>query len=561
MDTRIRRLMEDGDKLFGARSTLMTWWQNACEQFYPERADFTVSRMIGQDFAEHLTTSYPMLARRSLGNSISAVLRPANLDTTAPGVWFNMRTDSDREEDNQTRAGLEWMTGVMRRAMYDRRSGFTRATKEGDHDFAAIGQCVISIQLNRSRTGILYQCHHVRDVAWCEDAEGNIESRHRKWKTTVQQLSTTFGSKVSPKVKEALSQEGRRYEDVEVRHAVVPSDQYQDGKRWKTPWVSVWFDVTNDGHVMEEVGSYSPIYHIPRFETVSGSQYALSPAAVIALPDARLVQAITLSILEAGEKMAEPPLVATEGAVRDDVNSLAGGVTWVDMEYDERLGPALRPLYEPKGGEGLRTAVELRAYIQDQIDKAFFLDSLSLPPSDSKEMTAFEVGQRISEWIRRAQPVWEPVEFDYNGGLCDMTFDLMMRNGFFGNLRDLPDGLKGQDIRFKFTSPLHENADRRKGQKLFEAKAALAQTADIDPSTIKILNAQAALRDVLKSIEVPAIWTRDPEQVNALVQQEEQQKQMAMMLAGAGDAAAAAKDLGGAAKSFADARAVAQPAA
>ena len=556
MDARIRKLQEDGDKLFAARSTLMNWWQNACEQFYPQRADFTITRTMGQDFAEHLTTSYPMLARRTLGNSISAVLRPANLDTTAPGVWFNMKTEDDREEDTATRAGLEWMTGLMRRAMYDRRSGFTRATKEGDHDFAAIGQCVISIQLNRARTGILYQCHHVRDVAWCEDAEGNIETRHRKWKTNCQQLHSAFGDKVSPKVKEQLSQEGQRYNDVEVRHVMVPSDQYQDGKKWRTPWVSVWFDTTNDGHIMEEVGSFSPVYLIPRFETVSGSQYALSPAAVIALPDARLVQAITLSILEAGEKLAEPPLVATEGAVRDDMNTMAGGLTWVDMEYDERLGPAIRPLYEPKGGEGLRSALELRAYIQDQIDKAFFLDSLSLPPSDGKEMTAFEVGQRISEWIRRAQPIWEPVEFDYNGGLCDMTFDLMIRNGFFGNLRDLPQGLKGKDIRFKFTSPLHENADRRKGQKLFEAKAAMAQTADIDPTTIQILDAQAALRDVFRSIEVPAIWTRDARQVQAIVEQQQQQQQLATMLAGAGDAATVAKDLGSATKSFADAQAV-----
>ena len=50
--------------------------------------------------------------------------------------------------------------------------------------------------------------------------------------------------------------------------------------------------------------------------------------------------AMTLTLLEAGEKVVNPPLVATEQVVRSDVAIFAGGITWIDAEHDDRLGPA-----------------------------------------------------------------------------------------------------------------------------------------------------------------------------------------------------------------------------
>jgi hypothetical protein len=565
VDDRIRKLIEQGDRLFADRSGLMSLWQEICENFYVEYAEFTATRNVGEDFAAHLSDSYPMIARRTLGNAIGAMLRPANLDTTAPGVWFNIkRRDAEDDGNNSIRAALEWMTGTMRRAMYDPKSGFTRATKEGDHAFAAIGQCVISIELARARNRLLYRSHHVKDVTWCKNAEGVIDTYHRNWKPTAHQLVQTFRGKASPKVEELIRQ-NRGYDLIECRHAVIPSDQYetrqQDGRKWGTPYVSIWIDKTHDGHVMEEVGSHSPIYLTPRFMTQSASQYGYSPAAVIALPDARLIQAMSLSIMEAGEKMADPPMVGTEDAIKSAINSYAGGWTWVDREYDERIGAAARPLYEMDNGAGMNAALAMRADVRAMIDKAFFLDSLSLPPASvaGDKMTAFEVGERISEWLRRAMPIFEPVEFDYNGGLCEMSFDLMLRNGFFGNPRDLPDELKGADLQFKFESPLHESADRRKGQKFLESRALLEQALTLDPGAQNILDVRIALRDALQGVGVPARWTRDDRQVEALEQEQAKQQALAATLAGAEQAAAAASDLGSAAKSFADARATAQP--
>ena len=218
------------------------------------------------------------------------------------------------------------------------------------------------------------------------------------------------------------------YYEFEVRYVVMPSEQYgglEGAKKIKQPYVSVFIDVTNN-HELQCIGSWIPIYCIPRWSTVSGSQYAHSPAVVAALPDARLLQQITAVILEAGEKAITPPMVGVQEAIRGDVAVYAGGITWVDAEYDERLGEVLRPMTSDKSG--INFGFELMQDIRHQLSEAFFLSKLNLPPTGGPDMTAYEVGQRVQEYIRNALPLFEPMEANYNGSICDMSSELVLRN-------------------------------------------------------------------------------------------------------------------------------------
>ena len=549
-----KKLIEDGSNLFSKRASLDNFWQECAYQFYPEMAEFTHTRYLGDEYADHLSTSYPLIARRTLGDSLSALLRPVNLDSGSPGVWFGMQPEDERRKNTQSDRWLEHITSVQRRAMYDVKSGFTRATKEGDHSFATFGQCALSLTLNTQRDGLLYRHWHLKDVAWSEDGEGQICAIYRRWRPEAHQLEQVFRDKVSPKVKERA--EKAPYTKCKCLHVMIKSDLYEqrdkNAKKFRQPWVSIWIDEEHN-YVMEEIGSFSSHYIIPRWVTIPGSQYASSPAVTAALPDARLIQAMTLTMLESGEKYVDPPIIATQEAVRSDIQVFAGGTTWVDAEYDERLGDVLRPLYEPAAGQAMGIAFNMAAGTRDQISKAFFLDSLSLPPADVRDMTAFEVGQRISEWMRRAMPIFEPMEFEYNGAICEATFDLLLRNGAFGNLEDMPDSLRDSEIKFKFESPLHEGADRRKGQRFLEAKAALVQAAELDPVVAKMLDAETALRDVLSGTGAPADWVVDEFEMMKIRQAEEAAQQQQLALAGGTAGAEMAQKLGVAAKDFAQA--------
>ncbi len=549
-----QKLIDDGNKLFTDRSGLESFWQAGAENFYPEVATFTGSGGLTGDFGSNLTTSYPQIVRRTLGDALSALLRPVQLDTSVLGIWFAIRSSRDVTGDIQAQRWLEFATTIMRRAMYDRNAKFVQATKGGDHFFATFGQCALSIELNRKRDTLLYRNWHLKDVVWCENGEGDIDHVQRKWKPTVSQLISAFPGRVSSKVTEKLKD--APYETVECRHVVISSETYNErinGKKLNAPWVSLWLDIDNK-HVMEEMPVRNRIYIIPRWVRVPGSQYAISPAVVAGLPDSRLLQSMTLTTLEASEKFANPPMIAAQEAIRSDLNLIAGGTTWVDAEYDERLGEVLRPLYAPSAGSGLNAAFELGNRTEQALAKAFFLDSLSLPPATvSKEMTRYEVEQRVSEWLRRAMPIFEPMEFEYNAAICDETFDLLMSNGAFGSLKDIPQSLRGSETQFKFESPLHEGAERRKGMKFLEATETLLQATQLDPSVRHMLNARKSMREVLSSI-VSANWQNDDAEMDKLIQAEQQQAATMQAMAGGGAMAEMADKLGSAVKNVAQAQ-------
>ena len=532
MESRAKDIVGQGDRLFAKRLSLLSLWQEIAQNFYVERAHFTVTHTPGEEFADHLMSGFPLMTRRDLGNALSSMLRPNAKD------WFSIRTARPEREDNASRRWLEWASQVQKRAMYDRRARFARATKEADHDFVAFGQCVISAEVNRREPSLLYRCWHLRDVVWSEDESGEVSHIHRKWKPTVRELTRTFAGKCHENVIAALDREPER--EIECRHVIMPSEDWSGARKVRQPYVSLYVDVEN-GHVLEETGSWTAHYTIPRWQTVSGSQYAYSPATVVALPDARLLQAITLTLLEAGEKAVDPPLIAVQEALRSDVALYAGGITMLDAEYDERLGEALRPLTRDLRGIPLGEAMQRAA--ESQIREAFFLNKLSLPPFTGTP-TATQVNQMVTEYIRNAMPLFEPIESEYSACLCEQTFELLRRENAFGSPDDIPDALSGADIQFRFESPLHEAVERQKGQRALEAKQMLALFADTDPAVVSMVDARTALRESLEGMGVPASWMRSDEDMQEIEESERQAAQAQQAIALAGQAGEAAEKIG-----------------
>ena len=552
-------LLDLAETLYTKRSSLLMLWQEIAENFYPERADFTYRRSLGTDFATDLMTSYPMMCRRDLGDQVGTMLRP-----TAK-AWFKTEPVDPRREDNDSSRWLQWADSVMRRAMYDRRALFTRATKEGDHDFSSFGQTVISVRINKNNDGLLYRCWHLRDCSWQENEEGKICVVFRKWKPAARDLVRLFGGQVHGEVDKLITT-NKPFIEVECMHMVVEMDLYDgdidsydvglDGnaarvrrgattaERKRYPYVSIYYDTQNQ-HIMEAVATWNQEYMIPRWQTVSGSQYAFSPATVAALPDARLIQAMTYTLLEAGEKIVNPPMVATQDVIRSDIGIYAGATTWIDRDYDERLGEALRPL--TTDARGMPLGIDMQADSRMMLKQAFYLNKLTMP-ARGPEMTAYEVGQRIQEYIRGALPLFEPMETEYNGGLCELTFDILRRHGAFGSPHDMPPSLQDAELQFHFQSPLHDAIEQQKGQKFIEMQQMIAAAMQLDPSVGALPDAVVALRDVLDGIGVPAKWVRSEVTVKQIQDAQDAaaqaQQQMAMIEQGAG----AIKDLGSASK-------------
>ncbi len=541
IDRRVQSFLDQGEYLFNQRKSLMALWQEIADQFYPERAQFTAQWWIGRNYADNLTTSYPLLCRRDLGNTFSQMLRPEDEE------WFDGTTARPDRQDDRAKKWLEWMTTTMRNAMYDNISGFVRAMNEADHDFAAFGNDVTSCTLNRHGNALAYKCWHLRDCAWGENEDGWVDTVTRKWKPTVRDLVRKFGkNNVHPTIAKAFDTEPFR--EINARHMVIPQDQYDGPARGRhgMPFYSLWLDEENQ-HMMQEDPSHNMIYTVRRWQTVSGSQYAYSPATIAALPDARLIQAFTLVLLEAGEKAVTPPMIAPADTIRSDIQLFAGGITTYDAEYDESKGEVLRPLPVDFRG-GLTSGTAMRQDVKEMINQAFFLNKIGLPPI-GRDMTAFEVGQRVSEYVRNALPLFGPMSND-NAKVCELTNDVMLRAGAFGSMLMLPPSLRGQDIKFKFKTPLAQALESQKGAQFLQAKSMLAEAAALDPASVAMVDPRKALRDALEGVGTPKAWMRSDQEMAKDAAAMQKKASLQQQLAEMGQGADVANKVGNAMQSL-----------
>lgn len=553
----IKELASLANEQFTKRLSLMILWQEIAENFFPERADFTYNRVLGTDFAAGMMTSYPFICRRDFGDQLGQMLRSDN--------WFHPAVKGVPMEqlDTDGRQWLEWAGQVQRRAMYDRAAQFERATKLSDHDFVTFGQTPMSIEMNYRDTALLYRNYHLRDVCWTEDDKGEVGSVFRKWKPTAQNLLRLYPATAHRNTIELARKQP--YDEVDCLHMVVEADTFDGdlvdpqlrgyGKRGRQPRILICYDTANQT-ILEATPIWHRHYIIPRWIRPGHTQYAFSPATVAALADARLLQAMTLTLLEAGEKITNPPMVATEQAVRSDIDIAPGGVTWVDIEYDERLGEALRPM--TLDAKGMPIGIDMQRDSRLMVSNAFYLNKIA-PPLISKDprMTAFQAGQVVQQWIREALPLFQPIEPEYNGQLCEETFGLLLRNGAFGDPRNIPRSLMGADIDWRFTSPLHDVVEQQKGQKFLEMKQLLAEAVAMDPACQYLPDTLTALRDALNGIGVPARWQHTEDMVEASVRKAQAQQAAEQLLARMQSASQTSANLATAKKDNAQAEAVA----
>jgi len=288
--------------------------------------------------------------------------------------------------------------------------------------------------------------------------------------------------------------------------------------------------------VLAEVPEPSFPYVVPRWSKVSSSPYAFSPATIIALPNARLIQRMMLTLIEASEKTVDPPLVATHEAIKSEVDLTAGGITWVDREYDERLGEAIRPL---QLGRNIAIGVDLLEQQRRMLAEAFYLSKINLP--QSREKTAYETARLVEEYVRNALPLFEPLEDEYNSAILDAVMTRGLRLGAYGPPDMIPQALRGQDVKFRFQNPLREAMAKKKVIAFQDSSQLIAAAAQIDPSVLADISVSDMLQDAMSGAGAPAKWMKSDEEKQAQREAMAQQKQVAQTVGLMGEGANIAK--------------------
>lgn len=516
MDTRAKGLIEIGSGLFSKKHTFDSLCQELAEHFFPMRADFTRSFTLGNDFAEDVMDSTPIQARETLSNLPNAVLRQ--------GDWFAPRTGNDELDEDRNNA--DWFDRIgkdMRKIVYDRRSNFVSAMNECDHDWVTFGNRIMSVEESASRTHFIYRPWHIKDCAWMENADGQVDCLHRKVPMTARSAYKRWKDKCHSTTKEKAQKSPS--DPFEVRHIVVPTDEiYGDDRKMMRkyanfPFLSMYVDCENQ-IVLQEGGLPVMNYIVSRWRKVSPFQYGFSPATINCLADARMLQQLAMIILETGEKSLDPAMIGKGEIFREGLNAYAGGLTFVDLENDERLQDVFQTI---QTGANMPIGMEMKQDVRMLIAESFLLNKINLP--DVRSMTAFETEARLAEYRRAVLPFFGPYETEVHLPVLDVTFQMAM-NAKMLSFKDMPEVLGGEEVTFTFESPLSTAEGRQKVASFQETMQIIAAVSQIDQTITTRYDLPKATDDAIRGTGAPADWFVDPEEVEAAKEAEAQAAQL-----------------------------------
>jgi hypothetical protein len=177
-----------------------------------------------------------------------------------------------------------------------------------------------------------------------------------------------------------------------------------------------------DETLVEESGFQEFPVAIPRWECAPGEIYPRSPG-MMALPDARTLQAMGHTLLVGGQRAVDPPTWVVDDAVLSAVRTFPGGLTVIDSEAAKAQAASLSASL--RWAPTSRLAGRCRTTIARWSATASSRKCSRFP--QDQNMTATEVMERKEEFIRTIGPTMGQLENDYIGVIVRRVFGILMR--------------------------------------------------------------------------------------------------------------------------------------
>jgi len=367
--------------------------------------------------------------------------------TSPARPWFRLATADP--ELNKYQPVKVWLDDTTRRMqMVFQRSNTYRAMHQMYEELGAFGTGA-SIVLPDFQNIIHHYPLTTGEYCIATNYQGSVNTLYREYEKTVAEVVQEFGRENCSTTVRNMFDRGTLDAWVPIIHAIEPRSDRDTRKRdnMNMPFASYHFEVggDNDKFLRESGFKMFPAL-APRWATAGGDIYGNSPG-MEALGDIKQLQHEQLRKAQAIDYQVKPPLQVPTSMKNRDVETLPGGVSFVDAN-------------SPTGG--IRSAFEVNLNLQyllndiqdcrDRVRGAFYADLfLMLANATDTRMTATEVAERHEEKLLMLGPVLERLHNELLSPLIDMTFTRMVEAGV---LLPPPPELQGMELSVEFVSML-----------------------------------------------------------------------------------------------------------
>jgi len=505
-------LLKRLDKLKVQRSTWEQHWQEIGEYIIPRKADVTKTRSSGDKRMDNVYDGTGIHAAEMLSSSLHGMLTNPSMN------WFDLAyLDEELNTDDEAKEYLESVTQIMHREF--QRSNFAEQVHELYHDLITFGTGVMFITDAPEDEGVRFATRHISECYLAEDDYGRVDTVFRKFKMSVRALARQFGEDViGDKMRAKL--ERNPYEEVPVVHIVMPRDERDVRKADANnkPFASIYIE-PGQKIILRESGFNEFPYVAPRFLKASFEMgYGRSPA-MTALPDVKMINAMSRTTIIAAQKQVDPPLMVPDDGFILPVRTKPGGLNFYRSGSRDRIEPLNIGANNPLG-------LNLEEQRRQAIRSAFYVDQLVLGAGPT--MTATEVVQRTEEKMRLLGPVLGRLQAEMLQPMIERVFQLLVRQN---KLPPAPQDIVDRNLDIEYVSPLakaQRQSDVQAIMRLFELMSPLAS---IDPGVFDHLDTDGLVRYMLRTLSIPASVTKGVDDVaSARSSRQEQEAAQADMM-------------------------------
>jgi hypothetical protein len=505
MSNFIKSLISRFEYIKSRRDTWDTHYQELADYMLPRKADIVRKRSRGEKRMEFIYDGTALQSVDLLSASLHGML------TSGSTPWFHLNMkEYGISRDDDVQKWLEDSSNRMIQAF--NHSNFETEVHEMYVDLVVFGTGCMFIEMDDGK--LRFSTRHISEFYVQENQFGIVDTVFRKYKSPVRQVIQRFGfDNVTDYIRKKF--QDKPDEEIEVLHAVLPRIDRDPNKRdnKNMPYASFYIDVES-GKLLSESGFEELPYIVPRFLKATGEVMGRSPA-MVALPDVKMLNLMSKTIIQAAQKQIDPPLLVPDDGFIMPVRTNPGGLNF----YRAGSRDTITPL---QAGANIPIGLSMEEQRRGAIRSAFYVDQLL--SGDSPNMTATEVIQRQEERMRVIGPVLGRLMNEMLRPLIDRVFGLMLREEM---LALPPENLQGMDVDIEYVSPLaraQKSSSLNSTIRALEVLMPLSQSLPVGDH----LDPDGLVRHITEALGVPKTTLRSQRDVDETRAQRAAQEQEMM---------------------------------
>jgi hypothetical protein len=402
-------------------------------------------------------------------------------------------------------------------------SGLNPALHECYMDLSTFGTSAIYHWMDERK--LKFRSYPLSTIWVDEDSKGDVNTVQRSIKWTVEQVEQEFGMLTAKLAKLKSTDQVTVIHEVSQNPEYDPSRRNLKLRRWKSCYVC-----KDTQEVLDESGLDWMPYLVPRWTKLCGEKYGRGPAMSV-LPEIRMVNAMSKTMIIAAQKMVDPPLMVEDDGYMLPIKSSPGGVNI--------RRPGAGPIEALPSPQRIDIGIEMIEQRREMIRRGFYVDWI-VRGQKKERQTAYEVSDERNQMLSLMAPIVGRLQEELLGRMLTMSFNLLSRDG---QIPDAPDSIVGLPLDVVYVSPAARAQSTARGQGMLAYVQQIAQLAPVMPGILDSVDEDGFNAELQDQLDVPRRVLLSPKAIEAKRQAREQANQQAQMAQVGPAMAKSAKDL------------------